>query len=92
VRPSTPCEVGDFFSRLARQQSEEQMAIGVGGHGVAPVHDVISGTTDHLFFQRFAEPGPSVIPVPVRHRPGKPRCRTRFLDGQTTKEVEVSDL
>ena len=32
---------------LKCEQSEEQMAVGVGGHGEAPGHDVISGTTDH---------------------------------------------
>ena len=32
---------------LKREQSEEQMAVGGGGHGEAPVHGVIPGTTGH---------------------------------------------
>ena len=34
-------------TRLKCEQSEKKMAIGGGGHGEAPGHDVISGTTDH---------------------------------------------
>ena len=34
-------------ARLKREQSEEEMAVGGGGHGEAPRHDVIPGTTDH---------------------------------------------
>ena len=32
---------------LKCEQSEEQMAVGSGGHGEAPGHDGTSGTTDH---------------------------------------------
>ena len=34
-------------ARLKCEQSEEKMAIGGGGHGEAPGHDVITATTDH---------------------------------------------
>ena len=38
---------------LEREQSEEEMAVGGGGHGEAPGHGVVPGTTDH-----GTEPGP----------------------------------
>ena len=44
-----------------------------------------------LFFERLAEPGPRVLPVPVGGRPGEPQRLARFRDGDPTEQVQVRD-
>jgi hypothetical protein len=48
-------------------------------------------TDSELFFQGLAEPGPSVLPVPLGHRQGEPRRLARLLDGDPTEQVKVRD-